>query len=70
MVSCFHSSDLVEVMHSKSLCIIPCKSKKIVMINEPNSLGADLVGVDGSMSGLVVKVTVFAGVRTNSFAVI
>lgn len=68
MVSCFHFSGLVKEMHSESLSTILCKPNKIIIINAPNSLRPDLVGVDGSMSGVVLKVTVFAGVRANSFA--
>lgn len=68
MVSCFHSSGLVKEMSSGSLITFLRKSNKIIIINVPNSLRPDLVGVDGSMSGVGLKVTVFAGVRANSLA--
>lgn len=38
------------------------------MGNAPNSLRPVRVGVDGSISGVALKVTVFAGVRANSLA--
>lgn len=68
MVSCFHSSGLVKEMHSESLSTILCKPNKIIVVNVPNLLRPDLVGVDGSTSGVVLNVTVFAGVRASSFA--
>lgn len=67
-MSCFHSSGLVKEMHSESLSTILYKPNKIIVINVPNVLRPDLVGVDGSMSGVVLNVTVFAGVRASSFA--
>lgn len=65
-MSCFHSSGLVKEMHSESLSTILYKPNKIIVINVPNVLRPDLV--DGSMSGVVLNVTVFAGVRASSFA--
>lgn len=56
-------------MQSERLSTLLCRPNTTLILNVPNSLRPDLVGVDGSASGVVLKVTVFAGVRANSLAV-
>lgn len=69
VVFCFHLCSLVGVRQREKGVLVQSKWRQKHEEGVLNSLRPVLVGVEGSALGVVLKVTLFPGVRANSLAI-
>lgn len=69
VVSCFHLCCLVRARQREKGVLVQSKWRQKHEEGVLNSLRPVRVGVEGSALGVVLKVTLFPGVRANSLAI-